>query len=46
MKFLVIVKASKGCEAGDPPSQASIAAMGQYNAALAKAGVLLACEAL
>ena len=46
MKFLVIVKGSKSCEAGEPPSAESIAAMGQYNDALAKAGVLLACEAL
>jgi hypothetical protein len=46
MKFMVIVKASKDCEAGKLPSKELLAAMGKYNEDLAKAGVLLALEGL
>jgi hypothetical protein len=46
MKFMVIVKASKECEAGKLPSKEMLAAMGKYNEDLANAGVLLALEGL
>ena len=46
MKFMVIVKASKDCEAGKLPRKELLAAMGKYNEDLAKAGVLLALEGL
>jgi hypothetical protein len=46
MKFMVIVKASKDCEAGKLPSEEMLAAMGKYNEELANAGVLLALEGL
>ena len=46
MRFMVIVKASKDSEAGVMPSTELLAAMGQYNEELAKAGVLEAGEGL
>ena len=46
MKFMVIVKAGKDCEAGKLPSKEVLAAMGKYNEELANAGVLLALEGL
>ena len=46
MRFMVIVKAGKDCEAGKLPSKEFMAAMGKYNEELAKAGVLLALEGL
>ncbi|MGH8354940.1 MAG: YciI family protein [Pseudomonas sp.] len=46
MRFMVIVKASKESEAGVMPSEELLAAMGQYNEELVKAGVLLAGEGL
>lgn len=46
MKVMVIVKASKDCEAGKPPSQEMLTAMGRFNEELARAGVLLAAEGL
>jgi hypothetical protein len=46
MRFMVIVKASQNSEAGKRPSQELLAAMGQYNEALAQAGVLLSGEGL
>ncbi len=46
MRFMVIVKASKDSEAGVMPSNELLAAMGQYNEELVKAGVLLAGEGL
>jgi hypothetical protein len=46
MRFMIIVKASKGCEAGVMPSQKLLAEMGKFNEELAKAGVLLAAEGL
>lgn len=46
MRFMVIVKASKDCEAGKLPSKEMLAAMGKYNEELANAGVLLALEGL
>ncbi len=46
MRFMVIVKATKGSEAGLLPSEELLAEMGKYNEELAKAGVLLAGEGL
>lgn len=46
MRFMVIVKASQASEAGEMPSEQLLAAMGEYNEALLKAGVLLAGEGL
>ncbi|CAE6766433.1 YciI family protein [Paraburkholderia haematera] len=41
MRFMIIVKASAVSEAGGPPDEALMAAMGTYHEELAKAGVLL-----
>ena len=46
MKFMVIVKASKDTEAGVLPSTELLAAMGQFNEEMAKAGVIKAGEGL
>ena len=46
MRVMVIVKATPSSEAGDMPSEALLTAMGQYNEALVKAGVMLAGEGL
>jgi hypothetical protein len=46
MRFMMLVKASKESEAGVLPSKELIAAMGQFNEEMAKAGVLLAGEGL
>ncbi|QGX39508.1 hypothetical protein E2H98_07505 [Permianibacter aggregans] len=46
MKVMVIVKASKGSEAGKMPSEALLAAMGAYNQQLVDAGIMLAGEGL
>src|SRR5579883_1993648 len=46
MKVMVIVKSTKGCEAGELPSREILAAMGRYNEELAEAGILLAMEGL
>ncbi len=46
MRVMVIVKASSGSEAGKLPREELLAAMGEYNAALAEAGILLAGEGL
>jgi hypothetical protein len=46
MKVLVMVKATAESEAGVMPSEELIAAMGQFNEELVKAGVLLAAEGL
>ena len=46
MRVMVIVKADKNTEAGVLPSTELIAAMGKYNEALVKAGVMLAGEGL
>ena len=46
MRFMVIVKATKESEAGVLPNQKLLAAMGQYNEELVKAGVMLAGEGL
>lgn len=46
MKVMVIVKASKGSEAGEMPSTELLTAMGNYNEELVKAGIMLAGEGL
>ncbi len=46
MKFMVIVKANDASESGTMPSTEMLAAMGNYNEELVKAGILLAGEGL
>ena len=46
MRFMIIVKSSKDCEAGVMPDEKQLAEMGKFNEELAKAGVLLAMEGL
>ena len=46
MKVMVLVKFTKSSEAGVMPSQQLLADMGNFNEALAKAGVLLAADGL
>ena len=46
MKFMVLVKATQDYEAGKLPSQQLLAAMGEFNEELVKAGVMLAGEGL
>ena len=46
MRFMVMVKATADSEAGIMPSEELLAAMGQYNEELVKAGVMLAGEGL
>ncbi|MBX9401256.1 YciI family protein [Lysobacter sp. BMK333-48F3] len=46
MKFMLIVKADPDSESGRPPDPALLQAMGAYNQALVRAGVLLAAEGL
>lgn len=46
MKVMVIVKATKDSEAGVMPDQELLAAMGNYNEELVKAGIMLAGEGL
>ena len=41
MRFMMIVKSNKDCEAGKMPSEELLAAMGKYNDELMRAGVLL-----
>ena len=46
MKVMVIVKASADTEAGVMPSEQELTAMGRFNEALVKAGIMLAGEGL
>ncbi|MBV6470633.1 YciI family protein [Nitrospirales bacterium NOB] len=46
MRFMILVKATKGSEAGVMPSQELLTAMMQYNQALVDASVMLAGEGL
>ncbi|MEZ4416013.1 MAG: YciI family protein [Gemmatimonadota bacterium] len=46
MRVMVVVKASEESEAGVMPGQELLAAMGNYNEELVKAGVMLAGEGL
>jgi len=45
-RYMVIVKASKGSEAGEMPSEQLLAEMDKYNEELVKAGIMLAGEGL
>ena len=46
MRFMILVKASKNSEAGVLPDEKLLAEMGEFNEALAKAGIMLAGEGL
>jgi hypothetical protein len=46
MRVIVMVKATKDSEAGVMPSQELLAAMGNFNEELVKAGIMLAGEGL
>ena len=46
MRVMVIVKASKGSEAGELPDERLLTEMGNYNEELSKAGIMLAGEGL
>jgi hypothetical protein len=46
MKVMVFVKATPDSEAGVMPTPELLAAMGEFNASLVKAGILLAAEGL
>ena len=46
MRFMVIVKATKESEGGALPDEKALAAMGNFNEELVKAGVMLAGEGL
>src|SRR5215207_6557735 len=46
MKVMVIIKATKDSEAGVMPDEKMLAAMGNYNEELVKAGIMLAGEGL
>ncbi len=46
MRVMAIVKASKDSEAGVMPSEELLAAMGEFNEEMVKAGVMLAGEGL
>ena len=46
MRFMVMRKADANTEAGAPPSEAILDAMGKYNEEMVKAGVMLAGEGL
>src|SRR5574340_1472916 len=46
MRFMIIVKATKGSEAGVMPREKLLTEMGKFNEELVKAGVMLAGEGL
>ncbi|MEX0762025.1 MAG: YciI family protein [Dehalococcoidia bacterium] len=46
MRFMILVKADKTTEAGVPPTEELISAMGKLNDEMAEAGVLIAAEGL
>jgi hypothetical protein len=46
MRFMVMVRANKGTEAGVMPEERLLAEMGRYNEELVKAGIMLAGEGL
>lgn len=46
MRVMVIIKANKDSEAGVPPDEKLLTAMGKFNEELVKAGVMLAGEGL
>jgi hypothetical protein len=46
MRFMMMIKADKNTEAGVLPSRELVAAMGEFNEEMVKAGVLLAADGL
>ena len=46
MRFMMLVKASKNCEAGVLPDEKILSEIGKYNEDLVKAGVMLGGEGL
>jgi len=46
MKFMILVKATRDCEAGAMPSETLIAEMATYHEALARAGMLVDASGL
>lgn len=46
MRFMILVKATQGSEAGVMPSKEQFAEMGRFNEELVKAGIVLAAEGL
>ena len=44
MRFMIIVKSTGDCAAGAKPNENFLAEMRSYNAALARAGVLIAVD--
>jgi hypothetical protein len=46
MRFMILVKASEGSEAGVLPDEKILTEMGKFNEELVKAGVMLAAEGL
>jgi hypothetical protein len=46
MRVMVMIKANKDSEAGNPPSEKMLTEMGKFNEELVKAGVMLAGEGL
>ena len=46
MRFIILVKANKSSEAGDPPDEKLLTEMGKFNEELVQAGVMLAGEGL
>jgi hypothetical protein len=46
MRFIALVKATPGTEAGVLPSEQQLADMGRFNEELVRAGILLAAEGL
>lgn len=46
MKVMVLVKATKDSEAGIPPTEEMLSAMGAFNEELVKAGIMLHAEGL
>lgn len=46
MRVMVLVKATKGSEAGEMPSEQLLTEMGNFNEELVKAGIMLAGEGL
>jgi hypothetical protein len=46
MRFMILVKASADSEAGIMPGEELLSAMGNFNEALAKAGILVAADGL
>ena len=46
MRVMVIIKGSRAWEAGAPPDEALLTAMGRYNEELVKAGIMLDGEGL